>query len=73
MRLLCKFNGIDGVIVGYCPNSKGIPQAIVLCKDSKLYSASLSEIEVSKTPRKLRKLHVPKSLKEPKAKRELHQ
>jgi hypothetical protein len=57
MRLMVTTpSGELGVIVGYCPNSKGQPQAIVLLSTGQLTHYSLPDVHLcDQPPKKLRK------------------
>jgi len=56
MRLLVKVRGQDSVIIGYCPNERGAPQAIVIL-DGHLEAVPLSEIQLQRLPKQLRPKH----------------
>lgn len=54
MRLLVKVNGKPTIIVGYGPGEGGVPKAIVVL-DNRLHAVALSDIELPKLPKRLRK------------------
>lgn len=50
MRLACKTEFGDGVIVGYCPDKDGMPQAIVAFEDGRLINIRLRFITLLNVP-----------------------
>lgn len=59
MRLMVKFADLQGIIIGYCPDKKGMPQAIVLA-EALLHAVPLSQIQVLNGPKKfMRPQHKP--------------
>lgn len=56
MRLLVKVRNQNSVIVGYCPNEKGNPQAICVI-DGRLEAVPLCDVELQRLPKALRAKH----------------
>ena len=56
MRLLVRIRNQDSVIIGYCPDANGMPQAIVIL-DGRLEAVALKDIELQRLPKQLRPKH----------------
>lgn len=55
MKLAVRVNGVNGLIVGYCPDKSGTPKAIVLMEGA-LRHVALADLELLNVPHRLRKI-----------------
>lgn len=70
MKLLCSIDGVgEGIIVGYCPDANGTPQAIVVRDNCKVESYGLGLLTIigasKKATRSIDELMTPSDLGRP--------
>lgn len=55
MRLMVLAGGVEGIVVGYCPDASGSPQAIVIRADGSVDYVYVRDMKVIATTKKLAK------------------
>lgn len=53
MRLLVLANGAEGIVVGYCPDSSGSPQAILIRADGSMDYVPVRDMKLVAASKKL--------------------